>query len=252
MNIYGRRLVQLILIAAIVSIVAAAALQYSMNTRQITPVARSALTSVPERMIATNFMPHSSGPLLPEDVREQVLSIVENSNEVKMLLKGKTYRVNSVLPWMDEEGHLIGGCAVVSFPEPVWLEFNSTHTTGEPIDYIGWVWQLTVCVDTREGRVAAIVPSLNTRNVPSRIPATASQRARLLAERALEAAERFLAEHYGLKPDEVELRLYGILNGVAAVTAAPKSGGGHGYAEVFVKINVTNGEVVEALKMPRD
>jgi hypothetical protein len=129
---------------------------------------------------------------MPASLREEVLSIVKNSKIVREVIGQREFSVSSVLPWINEEGSMVGSCALIDFPSPVWLEFNASDPKGRPLEYIGWVKQPTICVDLASKKVVGVNPSFSVSNVPGQLPASMSPQARMLVERVLNVAKKFL------------------------------------------------------------
>jgi len=245
----GKRAAYLALIALTATVATVvAAMNYDGIVRYIKPPPQTPPAPAPFKPMITASSP--AGQALPPDVRQRVISIVMNSEIVREILGEREFNISGVLPWTRRNGNMTvtGGCALISFPRPVWLEFNATDLRGRPLEYIGWVRQLTVCVDLTTGEVAGVGLSLSTRNVPRQLPETMSPRARMLVERALDVAKKFLEEKYGLSEDEVNITFYGIKNGVAVVVATPKTGDKLAKVEILMKIDVENMEVIEAYK----
>ncbi len=248
MYIAGRRLVQLaVVIVVVVAIVAVAAFNYDDIVKYINPPPQTPPPPVPFQpiVIQSNF---TGTPSMPASIREEVLSIAMSDRIVKEALKRREYSISGVLPSTNERGDIVGGCALVSFPNPVWLEFNVSELDEGPLEYMGWVKQLIVCVDLSSKKVVGINPSLGIRNVPSQLPESMSSRARSVMEKVLGVARKFLLEKYGLREDEVNLTFYGVRNGVAIVVATPRTGDKLHRVEILMKIDAKNMEVIEAYK----
>lgn len=185
---------------------------------------------------------------VPASVRDEVVRVVMNSTVIKEILGDKEFSVSKVLPLASIEGELIGGCAIVNFPDLklVWLEFNATDNRGKHLEYIGWIKQLVVCVDLRSKTVTGVTPILGTTEVPE-LPESISPRAKELVEKALDTVEKHLAKKYGLKEDEVTLKLIAIVNGIAGVKIYPKAKGKLDH-EIIISVDVKMMKVIEELE----
>lgn len=248
MYIAGRRLVQLVVVVVVAAaIIAVAAFNYDDVVKYINPPPKTPSTPTPFQPVVSPLHPTET-PSMPASLREEVLSIIKNSKMVKEVLGQREFSVSSVLPWISEGGNITGSCAVINFPSPVWLEFNASDLKGRPLEYIGWVKQLTICVDLASKKVVGVKPSISTSDVPGHPPESMSLQARMLVEKVLNIAKKFLQEEYGLKEDGVNLTFYGVLDGVAAVLATPKTGDKLHNVEILIKIDTKSMEVIEAHK----
>ncbi len=192
----------------------------------------------------------NSTNLLPASIKDKIVHIALRDDAIRKILDKSTFKVANVLPSTDTEGKLVGGCALISFPKPIWLEFNTSDAHGRPLEYIGWVKQLMVCVDLSREEVSGIVPSLGLREVPREPPPTASTKAKELFKASISTAKKFLQETYGLNESAMELVFYSIKNGVAYVSAKPKTNDKLQSVIILLKIDAKNMEVIEAKKYP--
>ncbi|BEP16834.1 hypothetical protein PYJP_01860 [Pyrofollis japonicus] len=184
-------------------------------------------------------------PSVPAELREEVVNVIMSDAKLKKIFGSKKPNISGILPLMDREGNLAGGCAIVSFSSPSWLEINEVFD-GKHLQYIGWVKQLTICVNTSSMKIVDARPSLSTRNVPKELPNSISPETKKLVERILSTAKNFLGKQYGLGEDDVDLIFYGAFNNIAVVVAAPKAGGKLINTEILMKIDVKNMKVTEA------
>jgi hypothetical protein len=236
--------------AIIVAIIVAGILAYSYNDdviKYINPPPKTPPSTPKPFKTITIRAQQAVPPSLPAEWRERVVRTALSDVRVKRILDHREFNVSSVLPWIDRKGNLVGACVVVNFPSPSWLEVNELFD-GKQLQYIGWVKELAICINTTSNKVVDVKPSLSFRNVPKELPASASPRARTLIKKVLIVAKNFLARHYNLNESDIDLTFYGILNNVAAVVASAKTNSKLINVEILLKIDVKKMKVIEAYK----